>query len=59
MTTNSSAASAISGIPGRAMSTTSTALVSWQHTITVRRGRRSASPPSSGPPTSHGTYVTA
>ena len=51
--------SAASGMPGTAMSASTPARSRSAVTSSRRRGSRSASPPSSGPPTMAGRKVTA
>ena len=54
VTAASNATSASSGIPGTAITATSTARARSHPTITSRRGHLSATVPNSTPPTTHG-----
>jgi hypothetical protein len=55
----SSPTRASSGTPGTAMTATSTVRTASQVTMTVRRGRRSATSARKSPPITHGRYPAA
>ena len=59
VTRNSSATSSTVGMPGSAITATSSARLRSQAIITCRRGRRSAMPDSSRPPRKLGTMLAA